>query len=84
MGIVQENRFDAPRPEIQDTEYGAQYIKAATEKPIEDKEPLVLDEPEPEVKDPVAAEPVEQAPVEAAVSEKKKAGKPKKSDKKKK
>lgn len=44
MAIVQENRYDAPHPEIEETDYGAQYVKAATETPIE--EPIVIDEPE--------------------------------------
>lgn len=34
MGIVQEKRFNAPHPEVKDTEYGARYVKAATETPV--------------------------------------------------
>lgn len=30
MGIVQENRL-APQPDVVETEYGAQYVTAATE-----------------------------------------------------
>ena len=37
MAIVQEDRLDAPRPEVDETEYGAQYVKAATETPVEEK-----------------------------------------------
>ena len=31
MGIRQQNRPDAPRPEVRETDYGAKYVKAATE-----------------------------------------------------
>ena len=31
MAIIQEKRLDAPRPEVNETDYGAKYIKAATE-----------------------------------------------------
>lgn len=33
MGFTQENRFNAPQPEIHDTDYGARYVKAGTETP---------------------------------------------------
>ena len=35
MGIRQQKRPDAPRPEVRKTDYGASFIKAATEKPLE-------------------------------------------------
>jgi len=31
MAIRQEKRHDAPQPEVKDTDYGAKFIKAATE-----------------------------------------------------
>lgn len=59
MGILQENRFDAPQPDVQNTEYGATYVKAATESPVDEvpvekeeevvaaaEHPAVDDEPE--------------------------------------
>ena len=72
MAIRQELRKDAPKMEVQETDYGAKYVKAATETKIED----VTDMTE----TPPAAEPaVEEAPVEAPkVAEKKKGGRPKK------
>lgn len=34
MGIKQEKRLDAPHVEVKDTDYGAQFVKAATETKI--------------------------------------------------
>lgn len=73
MGIVQENRFDAPQPDVNETEYGATYVTAARETPVA---PAVV----------AAEEKVEEevSPAESpAAVEKKKGGRPKKSDKKK-
>lgn len=74
MGIVQENMANKPMPEVQQTEHGVTYVKAATETPIEAVE--------------AAVEKVEPAPVEPSAEKvaekKKKGGRPKKSDKKKK
>ena len=72
MAIRQELRKDAPKMEVQETDYGAKYVKAATETKIED----VTDMTE----TPPAAEPaVEEAPVEVPkVAEKKKGGRPRK------
>jgi len=39
MGIIQENRLNAPQPEVKDTDYGARYVKAATETPISEIPP---------------------------------------------
>ena len=50
MAIVQENRFDAPQPEVSETEYGAQYVKAATETPVPEA-PQVSEQPAEEVKE---------------------------------
>ena len=36
MGVIQEDRFDAPRPDVEVTGYGAEYVKAATETPLVD------------------------------------------------
>ena len=50
MGFKQENRFNAPQPEIHDTDYGARYVKAGTETPvgvatpIKEEEKPVVDE----------------------------------------
>ena len=78
MAIRQELRKDAPKMEVQETDYGAKYVKAATETKIED----VTDMTEA----PADAEPavdeapvVEESPVEAPkVAQKKKGGRPKK------
>ena len=37
MAVIQEDRLDAPRPEVEETDYGAQYVKAATETPVDEK-----------------------------------------------
>lgn len=66
MAIIQENRYDAPAPEVKETDYGAKYVKAATESPV-----TALAENAEAVEEP------EEAPVE-----KKKGGRPRKSDKK--
>lgn len=70
MAIVQEDRMYAPTPEVSETRYGAQYVKAATESPV--NEPAV-DEP--------AKEEVAEAPVAAKKAAVKKAGRPKKTRK---
>ena len=46
MAVIQENRLDAPRPEVEETDYGAQYVKAATETPV--VEPVKEETPEEE------------------------------------
>lgn len=55
MGIIQENRLNAPQPEVKDTDYGARYVKAATETPVSEippaKEEEVKFEPVPAAKD---------------------------------
>ena len=57
MAIVQEDRLDAPRPEVEETDYGAQYVKAATETPVEEPKEESVEETAPdeavEVKRPV-------------------------------
>lgn len=91
MAIVQEDRFNAPQPEVVTTEYGAQYVKAATETPIE--KPIVLDAQEEEAEQEVetaagndapAAESSEKSPAatEDEKPAKKKGGRPKKDAKK--
>lgn len=55
MGIIQENRLNAPQPEVNDTDYGARYVKAATETPVSEippaKEGETKVEPVPAAKD---------------------------------
>lgn len=84
MGIVQENRFDAPQPDVKNTEYGATYVKAATENPIDEapaekkEEEAHSDAPAVEaesVEAPAAATMKKAAPVKNAV---KKTGRPRK------
>lgn len=72
---MQEVRPDAPHPEVEETEYGAKTVKAATETPIVDEnvflEPSEGEtEPEPTVVPPEVEKP--------ATKEKKKIGRPKK------
>lgn len=76
MGIIQEDRLNAPKPEVSQTNYGAQYVKAATESQVN----------EPEVAGPAVEEAVEvpQEAVGAVIDKKpavKKAGRPKKTKK---
>lgn len=76
MGIIQEDRLNAPKPEVSQTNYGAQYVKAATESQVN----------EPEVAGPAVEEAVEvpQEAAEVALNKKpavKKAGRPKKTKK---
>ena len=55
MGIIQEKRFNASQPEVKDTDYGARYVKAATETPVSEippaKEKEVKVEPIPVAKE---------------------------------
>ena len=73
MGIIQQKRPFAPRPEVRETEYGAQYVKAATESSNDDA---------PKTEEPVIEESaVAEAPVVEdmpAKPERKKGGRPKK------
>ena len=78
MGVYQEVRMDAPRPEVEETEYGAKTVKAATETPIVDEN--VLSESTEEEKE-EAAPVVEPEPEKPAQKEKKKSGRPKKAKK---
>jgi hypothetical protein len=70
MGIRQQKRPFAPQPQVQSTDYGAQYVKAATEtpanevkveEPVKEEEPVaetpVVDAPAPEVKNEEPAKP---------------------------
>lgn len=78
MAIRQEQRKDVPQMEVHETDYGAKFVKAATETKIEDVTDMT--------DAPVDAEPVveespvvEEAPVEAeAPKQKRKGGRPKK------
>lgn len=69
MGIIQEKRVGAPQPEVHETDYGATFVKAATEKSIEPEVEIGEKEEAPEPS-PV----VENTPAPA----KKKGGRPKK------
>ena len=85
MGIVQENLANKPMPEVQQTEHGVTYVKAATETPIEPVAQEKVETPQ-EPAAPVAHTELGSVPevkAEKPVA-KKKGGRPKKSDKKKK
>ena len=69
-------RPDAPRPEVQETDYGAKYVKAATETKAE--ETVELDAA-PEATEEVSPQPEDVKPVEEEEKpKKKKGGRPKK------
>ena len=59
MAVIQEDRLDAPRPEVEETDYGAQYVKAATETPV--VEPVKEETPEDESVEQTAEEAPEEA-----------------------
>lgn len=69
MAIVQQKRPDAPHVEVRETDYGAQFVNASSETPVE---PAVSSESEETAETAVADE----KPAEPAV--KKKGGRPKK------
>lgn len=73
MGIVLENRFDAPRPATKVTPHGAEYVEAATETPVAvEPEESVEPVPEPAVAEPEKpAEPQEKRKVSRAKKSKK-------------
>lgn len=79
MAIRQEKRVDAPHPEVQDTDYGAQFVKAATETK-EEPEVVTLEQQRAEERDVEAlveaTAPVEKKEVKSPA--KKKGGRPKK------
>ena len=53
MGIIQEDRLYAPQPEVTETKYGAQYVKAATESPVDTPSPVSSSSDEGESSSPV-------------------------------
>ena len=67
MGIVQEDRFDAPQPQVRQEDHGAVYVEAATETPVATVEPQQQDD-----------EAKEEAPAVKDEKPRKKAGRPKK------
>lgn len=79
MAIRQEKRIDAPMPEVVETDYGAQTVKASTETPIMEEKVEDLDPVEEEVKDEAPAE--EMVLKEKPASPKKAKGRPKKARK---
>lgn len=85
MGVIQEKRHNAPMPKVDERDYGAKVITASVESPAEVVEPVVAESV-------VQSEAVESdahdnaetsADAVQEVSDKKKAGRPRKSDKKK-
>lgn len=85
MGVIQEKRHNAPMPKIDERDYGAKVITASVESPAEVVEPVVA---EPVVQsEAVESDAHDNAEASAdavqGVSDKKKAGRPRKSDKKK-
>ena len=62
MGIRQQVRPDAPHPEVRETDYGAQFVKAATETK-EQPDVVTLEEQKENVETP-------EAPVEEKTDEK--------------
>ena len=85
MGVIQEKRHNAPMPKIDERDYGVKVITASVESPAEVVEPVVA---EPVVQsEAVESDAHDNAGASAdavqEVSDKKKAGRPRKSDKKK-
>ena len=83
MAIKQEKRVGAPQPEVHETDYGAKFIKAATESEKEPDVPEMSSEETQEVAVPVADVQPEPDPQPVAIKEKalvspKKKGRPKK------
>ena len=83
MAIKQEKRVGAPQPEVHETDYGAKFIKAATESEKEPDVPEMSSEEPQEVAVPVADVQPEPEPQPVAIKEKalvppKKKGRPKK------
>ena len=86
MGIRQQKRPYAPHPEVQSTDYGAKFIKAATETPAGTVAlEQVVDEPSVTEDAPVVTEPTPQVEEEVKVEQpekpaarKGKGGRPKK------
>ena len=82
MGIRQQKRPFAPQPQVHSTDYGAQFIKAATETPANggDVEPVKEEEPvaeTPAVESP-APEVKNEEPAKPETQRKGKGGRPKK------
>lgn len=81
MAIKQEKRPFAPRPEVHDTDYGAKFIKAATETAAGEVALEIVTE-EPAKEEPVVqeqpAEVVNEAPQKPEPGRKGKGGRPKK------
>ena len=77
MGIIQQKRPDAPHPEVHETDYGAKFIKAATETKAE---PEVVTLEEQRMAENVAVEPEKEVKEEEKPAEKpkRKGGRPKK------
>lgn len=78
MGIIQEKRLNAQKPSVSVTDYGAKYIKAGTETPIEKSQVPVSQE---EKTIPSVSEQKEAQNVTLPV-EKRRGGRPKKNAKK--
>jgi hypothetical protein len=83
MAIKQEKRVGAPQPEVHETDYGAKFIKAATESEKEPDVPEMSSDETQEVAVPVADVQPEPDPQPVAIKEKalvppKKKGRPKK------
>ena len=81
MAIKQEKRVGAPQPEVHETDYGAKFIKAATESEKEPDVPEMSSDETQEVAVPVADVQPEPQPVaikEKALVSPKKKGRPKK------
>ena len=83
MAIKQEKRVGASQPEVHETDYGAKFIKAATESEKEPDGPEMSSEETQEVAVPVADVQPEPEPQPVAIKEKalvppKKKGRPKK------
>jgi len=54
MAIRQEKRVGAPHPDVQETDYGATFVKAAVESPVVKEEAVVEQEPAAVSVEPVA------------------------------
>ena len=75
MGILQQKRPSVSQPEVRQTDYGATYVKVATENAADSVvKPLEADGPEVAVKE----KPVLPEAADVAVPKKRKSGRPKK------
>lgn len=69
MGIIQENRVNAPKPKVESTDYGAKYVRAATETPVSEIPAAKEDDVKVEAIPPAKDRDVEVKDIPAAVTQ---------------